>query len=327
MDYSEPSDVNPETVISEVPVRQVLTRNQSPDVPFDLSVNPYQGCEHGCIYCYARPSHAYFDLSPGLDFETRILARTNAVSRLRETLGRPGYRCAPIAVGANTDAYQPAERNQQITRGILKLALECRQPLVIITKSSMIERDRDLLGELARKRLAHIMVSITTLDEDLKRRLEPRAASPKRRLQTVRRLAECDIPVGVMVAPVIPGLTDHELESILAASADAGARSGSFILLRLPHEVEPLFNEWLDNHYPLRAGKVRSLIRQLRGGRLNDSRFGHRMRGQGPWAELLKNRFQAAIRKNGLEKRLSPRLDTTGFRPPCANAGQKVLEF
>ena len=249
------------------------------------------------------------------------------MDRLRQSLSRPGYECAPIAVGANTDAYQPAERNRMITRGLLELALTCRQPVVLITKSSLIERDVDLLSDMADKRLAHVMMSVTTLDDDLKRRLEPRAASPGRRLQSIERLAGAGIPVGVMAAPVIPGLTDHELEAIISAAAQAGARSATYVLLRLPHEVEPLFQEWLDNHYPMRAGKVRSLIRQLRGGRMNDSRFAHRMRGQGPWADLLEQRFARAIRKNGVDATLSPRLETAGFRPPTVEVGQMALEL
>ena len=326
VDFLEPMETNPDTKVTDVRIEKVLTSNNSPDVPFELSTNPYQGCEHGCVYCYARPSHAYFDLSPGLDFETQILARTNSVERLRVALGRPTYRCLPIAIGANTDAYQPAERNREITRGILELMLECRQPAVIITKSALIERDTDLLAALAERNLVHVMISVTTLDDDLKRRLEPRAAAPGRRIKTIEHLTASGIPTGTMIAPVIPGLTDHELESIVEVASQAGAQSAAYVLLRLPNEVRPLFEQWLRNHFPLRAGKVLSLIRQVRGGRMNDPRFGHRITGSGPWADLLQRRFDRVLRKHALGERFRARLDTQSFRPPAA-AGQIQMDL
>jgi len=306
-------------------IRSIISRNQSPDIPFEQSVNPYRGCEHGCVYCYARPSHAYLDLSPGLDFEQKIFIKPEAASVLRRELSKPGYECRPITLGSNTDAWQPVERDLGITREILQVLAEFRHPVNVITKSALVERDLDLLQDLARDNLADVLVSVTTLDDELKRRLEPRTAGPRRRLDTLRRLSAAGIPCGVLAAPMIPGLNDHELEGILAAAADAGARYAGYVMLRLPHEVEPIFEEWLQAQYPLKAGKVLSLIRQVRGGALTDSRFGRRMRGSGPIAALLAQRFAAACRRHGLTRESAATLDTTRFRVPAGPGTQLDL--
>jgi DNA repair photolyase len=297
--------------------RTIIARNDSPDIPFTQSINPYQGCEHGCIYCYARPSHAYLDLSPGLDFETRLFAKPNAAELLRAELAAPGYRCEPIALGANTDPYQPIEREWKITRQVIAVLAECDHPLTITTKGALIERDLDLLAPLAAKGLVRVFVSIAMLDRDLARKLDPRAASPQRRLQAVQALARAGVPVGVNVAPVIPQLTDKDLEAILEAAAAAGASYAGWTMLRLPREVAPLFRAWLEHHYPLRAAHVMSLVRQIRGGRDNDSRFGLRMGGQGEFADLIRKRFALACRRLGLNARPDEPLDTTRFRPPA----------
>jgi DNA repair photolyase len=307
--------------------RSVISTNESPDIGFDQSINPYRGCEHGCIYCYARPSHAYLGLSPGLDFETRLFYKADAGKVLEAELARPGYVCKPIMLGANTDPYQPVERRMLITRSILEVLVRCRHPVSIVTKSALVVRDLDLLTDLARDALVTVMVSITTLDAETKRTLEPRTASPQARLRTVRQLAEAGIPVGVMVAPVIPALTDHELESILEAAAEAGARRAAYVLLRLPYEVKDLFRDWLAEHYPGRAGHVMSLIHELRGGRDNDPRFGSRMRGTGPFAELLKSRFKVASRRLGFDSGGRFTLDCTLFRPPGPAGAQLHLGF
>lgn len=296
--------------------KTVISRNQSPDLPFERSINPYRGCEHGCIYCYARPSHAYWDLSPGLDFETKLIAKTNAAQVLEEELSRKNYICAPINLGANTDPYQPIERQQRLTRQILEVLLRYRHPVTIVTKGSLILRDLDLLAELARQNLVAVMISLTTLDDELKRILEPRAAAPSARLRAIRVMHEQGIPVGVLCSPMIPMINDRELEALLEAARDAGAQSASYMLLRLPHEVGPLFEEWLAAHYPQRANHVMSLIRQVRGGEIYDSRFGHRFRGEGPFADLLAKRFEVALRRLGLNRRGSFNLDCTAFAPP-----------
>lgn len=302
--------------------KTIITRNNSPDLPFDRSVNPYRGCEHGCIYCYARPSHAYWDLSPGLDFETRLIAKTNAAQVLEQQLGKPGYVCAPINLGSNTDPYQPIEREQQLTRRLLEVLLRYRHPVTIVTKGSLILRDLDLLAELASQRLAAVMISLTTLDDALKRTLEPRAAAPKARLRAIRVLQEAGVPVGVLCSPMIPMINDSELERLLEAAKDAGAQSAAYMMLRLPLEVAPLFEQWLHDHYPHRAAHVLSLIRQSRGGELYDSRFGARMRGEGVFAELLAQRFDKAIRRLGLNRRDGYELDCSAFCPP---GGQMAL--
>lgn len=296
--------------------KTVISRNQSPDLPFDRSINPYRGCEHGCIYCYARPSHAYWDLSPGLDFETKLIAKTNAAEVLEEELSRKGYVCAPINLGANTDPYQPIERQQRLTRQILEVLLRFRHPVTIVTKGSLILRDLDLLAELAQHRLVAVMISLTTLDDELKRILEPRAAAPSARLRAIRVMREHAIPVGVLCSPMIPMVNDRELEALLEAAHDAGAQSANYMMLRLPREVGPLFEEWLAAHYPQRASHVMSLIRQVRGGDIYDSRFGHRFRGEGPFAELLAKRFEVALRRLGLNRRGDFGLDCTAFAPP-----------
>ncbi len=306
----------PETELITETIRSIISRNRSPDIPFEQSVNPYRGCEHGCVYCYARPSHAYLDLSPGLDFEQKIFIKPEAATVLRRELSKPGYRCSPITLGSNTDAWQPVERDLRITRQILEVLAEFRHPVSIITKSALVERDLDLLQDLARDNLVDVLVSVTTLDDELKRRLEPRTPGPRRRLETIRRLSTAGIPCGVLAAPMIPGLNDHELENILAAAADAGARYAGYVVLRLPHEVEPIFQEWLEAQYPLKAGKVLSLIRQVRGGALNNAQFGRRMRGSGPIAALLAQRFAAACRRHGFTRQSEVALDRSRFRVP-----------
>jgi len=281
--------------------RSVITTNDSPDVGFDVSINPYRGCSHACVYCFARPSHAYLGLSPGLDFETRLFYKEGAAGLLEAELARPRYVCKPLALGINTDGYQPLEKRLEVTRGILAVLARCRHPVSLITKSALILRDLDLLKDLARDQLVSVMLSITSLTNEIKRTLEPRTASPDARLKVVSTLAAAGIPVGVMVAPVIPAITDHELEAILAAARGAGATSASYVLLRLPHEVAPLFREWLAAHYPDRAKHVMSLIAQTRGGRDYDATFGLRMRGTGPFADLLRTRFDVASRRLGFD--------------------------
>ncbi len=306
----------PATEIHRERARAILSENDSPDLPFERALNPYRGCEHGCIYCYARPSHAYLGLSPGLDFETRIVAKINAAERLRATLARPGYRVAPINLGSNTDPYQPVERELRLTRQVLEVLLEHHHPVSIVTKSALIQRDLDLLSALAAENLVIVGISLTTLDNRLAARMEPRATAPHRRLQTIAELAAAGVPVGVFAAPIIPAINDHELERILAAAAERGARFAGYTLIRLPHELKALFREWLEAHCPDRAEHVLSLIRQMRGGRENDSRFFHRLRGEGPYAELLGQRFRLACKRLGLQGRQAIRLDTTLFRRP-----------
>lgn len=302
--------------------RSAINYIDSPDLPFDRSINPYRGCEHGCIYCYARPSHAYLGLSPGLDFESRLLAKPDAAQLLRKELAKPGYRCAPIALGMNTDAYQPIEREYRITRSILEVLAETRHPFSLVTKSSLVERDLDLIAPMAAEGLALVFVTLTTLDRTLARRLEPRAAAPERRLETLRRLSAAGIPTGVMTAPVIPALNDHEMERILEAASAAGARHAGYVLLRLPHELVTLFEQWLQLHYPLKATHVMSLIRQSRGGKAYDADFKSRMTGQGLFAEMISKRFHLACQRFDLNHQRQPlRSDlftppTTGDSPP-----------
>lgn len=302
--------------------RSIIAYNQSPDVPFEASINPYRGCEHGCIYCFARPTHAYLDLSPGLDFEARLFAKPKAAALLRAELRRPSYRCKPIALGANTDAYQPIERHWRITRELLEVMAEHRQPVSIITKSALVERDLDLLADMAQERLAEVFVSLTTLDRVLARRMEPRAAAPQRRLVVIERLRQRGIPVGVLVAPLIPVLTDPELETLLHAAAAAGAGTAGYVLLRLPLEVSELFRDWLTRHYPLKAGHVMAQMQAARGGKDYDATFGTRMRGEGGYARLLGDRFHLAARRLRLDRRL-PALDCHSFRVPPA-AGEQI---
>lgn len=279
--------------------RSIINYNDSPDVPFDRSVNPYRGCEHGCAYCFARPTHAWLGLSPGLDFETRLLYKADAAYLLRQELSKPRYRCAPIALGINTDAYQPIERKLGITRAIIEVMGEFQHPFSIVTKSALIERDIDLLAPLAAQDLAHVAVSVTTLQGDLARSLEPRAPTPQRRLETIRRLRAAGVPVTVLIAPLIPFLTDHELEAIMAVVKEAGALDCGYVLLRLPHEVKDLFHDWLRTHVPLKAEHVINLLRDCRGGKDYDYRFGKRMRGEGPYADLLSRRFKVAYARLG----------------------------
>ncbi|HSI96519.1 MAG TPA: PA0069 family radical SAM protein [Methylophilaceae bacterium] len=296
--------------------RTVINYNDSPDIPFDRTINPYRGCEHGCIYCYARPSHAYLGLSPGLDFESRLLAKKDAPELLRRELAKPGYRCAPIALGMNTDAYQPIEREYRITRGILEVLAEARHPVTMVTKSALVERDIDLLAPMAALGLTSVYVTITTLDRSIARRLEPRAAAPERRLETLRRLSAAGIPTGVMVAPVVPALTDHDMERILEKAAEAGIRGAGYVLLRLPHELTQLFEDWLRLHYPLKAEHVLSLIRQSRGGKTYDATFHTRMKGEGLFAEMIAKRFRLACERLELNRERKP-LDCSLFRPPA----------
>jgi DNA repair photolyase len=307
--------------------KSVITYNDSPDLPFDRSINPYRGCEHGCIYCYARPSHAYLGYSPGLDFETRLLYKPDAVAVLKRELARPTYECAPIALGMNTDAWQPAERKLGITRGILELLAECKHPVGMVTKSALILRDLDLLAEMARQQLCHVAVTITTLDPELARTLEPRAASPARRLEVVQALSAAGIPVGVAIAPLIPALNDQELESIMAAAVEAGASNTWYTLLRLPHELSPLFRDWLETHAPGRARHVMSLIRQMRGGKDYDSDFATRMRGEGEYARLLQQRYRIAAKRLDItrHKEAWPQLDCSLFIKPKKPSAQGEL--
>ncbi len=314
----------PETVVTNERTRSILAYNDSPDLPFDRSINPYKGCEHGCIYCYARPSHAYLGMSPGLDFETRIVAKPDGAEVLRKQLSKRGYEPDVIALGANTDPYQPVERSLGHTRAILETLLEFRHPVAVITKSNLILRDLDLWRQLAEQQLANVLISITTLDRTLARRLEPRAATPKRRLQAVRSLRDAGVPVGVLAAPMIPALNDHELESIFEHCAAAGAGSARYILVRLPHEIKELFAEWLHEHYPDRANRVLELIRSTRGGKLYEASFGTRMRGTGRYADLLEQRYILAARRFGLAESL-PAPDCSRFRVPKSPAAQLGL--
>lgn len=314
----------PKTSVQADASRSVLVYNESPDLPFDRSINPYRGCEHGCIYCFARPSHAFLGLSPGLDFETRLLSKPDAAALLEKALRKPGYRCQPIALGVNTDAYQPVERKLQITRQVLEVLQQFRHPVAIITKSALVERDIDILREMARDRLVSVNISVTTLDAELARSLEPRAAAPQRRLQTIRALADADIPVSVLVAPVIPVLTDPELESILEAAGEAGARSAGYILLRLPLEVSELFQQWLQEHYPLKAEHVMTRVRDTRGGKDYDSRFGKRMRGSGAFADIIAQRFALSCRKLELQGR-DHSLNSAAFHVPERSGDQLGL--
>ena len=295
--------------------RTIIARNASPDVPFDRSINAYRGCEHGCIYCFARPTHAFHNLSPGLDFETKLFAKPDAPRLLRAELARRGYQPATIAMGTNTDPYQPIEEQHEITRGLLEVLLEFRHPVSIVTKSDRVTRDIDLLGELATHGLVNVGLSLTSLDAGLARKLEPRAPAPRRRLAAITRLLDAGVPVAALIAPVIPAITDHEIEALVDAAAGAGAIAAHCIPVRLPHEVAPLFRDWLATHFPDRAAHVMSLVRSMRGGRDNDPDFGTRMRGEGPFADLIRTRFKAACRRAGLEQRL-PALTTELFRKP-----------
>lgn len=309
------------TIVTVERPRTIIARNQSPDIPFDRSINPYRGCEHGCIYCFARPTHAFHDLSPGLDFESRLFAKPDAAALLRAELAKPGYEVRPIALGTNTDPYQPIEREWRITREVLEVLAETRHPLTITTKSDRVTRDLDLIAPMAAMGLATVCVSVTSLDPKIAATVEPRAPHPERRLTAVRKLADAGVPVYVSIAPVIPAITDHEVERLIERAADAGARHAFFIPVRLPWEVAPLFKAWLAEHFPDRAGKVLATIRSMRDGRDNDPNFSSRMRATGPWGELLNNRFHLACRKHGLNReRIALRCDL--FRPPAGRQGE-----
>ena len=322
--WDEDADPPVVTEVREEVARRIISYNASPDLPFDRSVNPYRGCEHGCIYCFARPSHAYLGLSPGLDFETRLIARPNAAERLRREIGARGYEVAVIAMGTNTDPYQPIDRDRQITRACLTVLAEARHPVAVVTKGTLIERDIDILSDMAAQGLARVGISITTLDPDLSRRMEPRAPSPKRRLQMIERLAAAGIEVRVMASPMVPALTDPELEAILKAGAEAGAVHASWIMLRLPREVSGLWQDWLARHYPDRAGRIMARLREMHGGKDYDARWGHRMRGEGEYAEMVQMRFQVACKRFGLTQAATP-LRTDLFRPPAADVRQMQL--
>ena len=321
-DDTDPSP-HPDTRVHEETARSIVSRNDSPDVGFSQSVNPYRGCEHGCVYCFARPSHAYLQLSPGLDFETRLFAKTNAAQRLRAELSRKGYRCAPIALGINTDAYQPIERRYRITRSLIEVMAEFGQPFSLLTKNALVTRDLDLLAPLAQQGLVTVHFSVTTLDNRLSARMEPRASAPLARLRAMREVAAAGVPVGVMVAPVVPAINDHEIEAILEAAREAGAQSAGYVLLRLPHELKEIWQEWLQLHHPDRAAHVMSLVRQMRGGRDYDSNFGTRMRGEGPFADLIEARFRRARRQLGYGR--MPPLRTDRFRAPATPGDQGEL--
>ena len=305
----------PATTVTDEAIASIIARNDSPDVPFDQSINPYRGCEHGCVYCFARPTHAYLGLSPGLDFETKLRAKPEAAATLRRELGRASYACTPINLGANTDPYQPIERERRITRAVLEVLAECQHPVTIITKSALVVRDLDLLAPMAAAGLARVHVSLTTLDPELAAILEPRAARPHRRLATIERLAAAGVPVGVNTSPMIPAINDGELEALLAAARGAGATTAGYVLLRLPHELKQIFDDWLRAHFSDRAERVLSLLRGTRGGQLYDSDFAQRMRGTGPYAELLARRFAVACTRLGFAP-APPPLDTSRFVPP-----------
>jgi len=323
--FQDPGDEDsrPKTVIAIEKAKSVISRNDSPDIGFSQSLNPYRGCAIGCPFCYARPSHAYLGLSPGLDWETRLTAKTNAAEVLRREWARPGYRCDTLVIGVNTDAYQPIEKEYRITRSILEVACEVFHPVSLITKSALIERDIDLLAQLARDNLVTVTFSVVTLDHGISRYLEPRASAPARRLGAIRRLSEAGIPVGVNVAPVIPFLTDSELEAILEAAVQSGATSAAYTLLRLPWEVKDVFRAWLEERFPLKAAHVMSRVHEMRGGRDNDPNFGSRMKGQGLFAELLRQRFEKATTRLGLNRRGYAK-NTSLFKPPSLS-GQASL--
>jgi len=290
------------TTVTIEKAKSILTRNSSPDIGFDRSVNPYRGCEHGCIYCFARPTHAYHDLSPGVDFESRLFVKPDAAKLLHAALSRPGYEAGPIALGTNTDPYQPIEEHWRVTRSVLELLLETKHPFTITTKSDRVLRDLDIIAPAARLGIAAVAISVTSLDPAIHRTLEPRAPAARKRLAAIRALSEAGVPTHVAISPIIPQITDHELEAIVEAAAAAGARGGFFLPVRLPHEVAPLFRAWLDEHYPDRAAKVMATIQAMRGGKDNDPGFFSRMRGHGPWAELLRTRFELAAKRHGLAR-------------------------
>jgi DNA repair photolyase len=333
-DWSDPgwtdgggTEYVPPPIRTEVGVdatKTIVTYNNSPDIGFDRSINPYRGCEHGCVYCFARPTHAYFGLSAGLDFETKLFAKPDAAALLEKELADPKYVCQPIAMGTNTDPYQPVERSFKVTRSILEVLERCDHPVTIVTKGALVARDVDILARMAAKNLCWVGLSVTTLDKELARRMEPRAATPARRLAAIRALAEAGVPVGVMVAPVIPAITDHEMEAILEAARDAGARSAGFVMLRLPYEIKDLWTDWLDVHAPMKKKRVLELIRGMRKGKLNDGEFGSRFRPTGGYAGMIRQRFMIAARRLGLEREGRP-LDCSHFKKPTLPGQQLAL--
>ncbi len=323
--WSQEDELPPlHTTVTVEHSKTIISRNKSPDIPFEQSINAYRGCEHGCVYCYARPTHAYMDLSPGLDFESRLFVKPDAARLLRQELAKRNYECKPIALGTNTDPYQPIERDWQVTREIIQLLHDCRHPLTLVTKSWQVERDIDLLAAMSERRQAQVFLSITTLDHDLARKLEPRATAPARRMECLRRLTDAGISTGIMFAPVIPVINESELERVLETAAEAGVSQAGYVMLRLPHEVKDLFREWLENHYPDRAKHVMSLVNDIRGGRDNDARFGSRMRGQGVFADLVRHRFRQTCRRLGLNQSNGD-LDTSQFTPPPDHENQMSL--
>ena len=322
LDESAP---RPRTEVNEERARSIISRNDSPDVPFEQSINPYRGCEHGCIYCFARPSHSYLNLSPGLDFETRLFAKTNAAEQLARELAKPGYHCTPINLGANTDPYQPIERRYRLTRAILEVLATSDHPCTIVTKNALVERDLDLLVPMAEQHLVQVFVSCTQLDNHLAAKLEPRASAPHRRIRAIKTLNDAGVPCGVLVAPIIPALTDRDMEHVLGMASQAGARVAGYTVLRLPWELKTLFRQWLELNVPQRADHVMSLVRQMRGGRDNDPDFGTRMRGEGPFAELLRGRFDVACRRYGFRRTRELRLDCSRFAPPPKPSPQGAL--
>ncbi|MDF1747726.1 MAG: PA0069 family radical SAM protein [Alphaproteobacteria bacterium] len=305
--------------------RSVITRNTSPDVPFDRSINPYRGCEHGCVYCFARPTHAYLGLSPGLDFETKLFWKPDAAALLTAELAKPKYRCAPIAFGTNTDPYQPVERETLATRGLLQVLRDCAHPFSIVTKNALVCRDLDLIAPAGLVNQTRVMLSITTLDRSLANKMEPRASTPEKRLEAIRRLSDAGVPTGVLVAPIIPAVNDHEIEEILSRAAEAGATSAGHVLLRLPLEIADLFKEWLATHMPDRSERVLSLIRQSRGGQLYRSKFGERMRGTGPYADMIATRMKLARKRFSLDRRTLDTMDCSAFTPPRKPSSQLSL--
>ena len=312
------------TNVSLEAAKSIISRNTSPDVPFDRSINPYRGCEHGCIYCFARPTHSYLGLSPGLDFETQIIARPNAAEVLERELRRKSYSVATLAIGTNTDPYQPVEKDLGIMRECLEVLSAFNHPVAIVTKGTLIERDIDLLAGMAGRNLVHVGVSVTTMDRRLSRLMEPRVPSPDRRLKTIQRLSDAGIPVRVMMAPVVPSITDHEIEAVLSASKQAGAKAASWIMLRLPMEVSEMFKEWLADHFPERAERVMSRVREMHGGKDYDATWGRRMRGEGHYASMIAARFKIASRRLDLAQDL-PKLSCDLFRPPMRSGDQMSL--
>jgi DNA repair photolyase len=323
--HREDDESRPVTEVREEMARSVITRNDSPDVGFDYATNPYRGCEHGCIYCYARPSHGYLNLSAGLDFETKLFAKTNLAEILRHELAKPSYVCKPINIGSNTDPYQPIEKKWRLTRAALALLNECNHPCTLVTKNALVERDLDILVPMAERRLVHVFVSINSLDNKLASKLEPRASAPHRRMKAVETLAKAGVPVGVLVAPIIPALNEKDVENIIEQAANAGARSIGYTCLRLPHELKQLFREWLELHFPDRAAHVMSLVQQMNGGKDYDSNFATRMRGQGVFADLIRTRVQTATRKHGLDRAWDTVLDASTFTPPRIQSPQGEL--